>query len=135
MCHPSLLGLPPVERGRRRSGAFRRQSIEGLRQMSDLVNLAVIYYSATGTGTAIAAETGRAAEAAGAGVRVRKVAESAPRAAIESNPAWAAHHAATVDIPAPTHEDLVWADAGAARRAGRGGAQAVGRRRLTSWRC
>jgi NAD(P)H dehydrogenase (quinone) len=79
--------------------------------MSNLVNLAVIYYSATGTGTAIATEIGRAGEAAGAAVRVRKVAELAPRAAIESNPAWAAHHAATVDVPAPTHEDLVWADA------------------------
>jgi NAD(P)H dehydrogenase (quinone) len=79
--------------------------------MSDLVKLAVIYYSATGTGTQIATEIARAAEEAGAEVRVRKVAELAPQAAIDSNPVWAAHHAATKDVPAPTLADITWADA------------------------
>jgi NAD(P)H dehydrogenase (quinone) len=79
--------------------------------MSDLVKLAVIYYSSTGTGTAIAKEIAGAAEAAGAEVRVRKAAELAPQAAIDSNPLWAAHHAATADVPAPNPEDLSWADA------------------------
>lgn len=79
--------------------------------MSNLVNLAVVYYSATGTGTAIAKEIAGAAEAAGAEVRVRKAAELAPQAAIDSNPLWAAHHAATADVPAPRPEDLSWADA------------------------
>ncbi|MEO3927638.1 NAD(P)H-dependent oxidoreductase [Micromonosporaceae bacterium B7E4] len=79
--------------------------------MSNLVNLAVIYYSATGTGTAIAKEIAGAAEAAGAVVRVRKAAELAPRAAIDSNPLWVAHHAATADVPTPSPEDLTWADA------------------------
>ncbi|MET8992319.1 NAD(P)H-dependent oxidoreductase [Nonomuraea wenchangensis] len=79
--------------------------------MTNLVNLAVIYYSATGTGTKIATEIARAAEAMGAQVRVRKVAELAPQSVIDSNPAWAAHHAATADVPVPSPEDLIWADA------------------------
>ncbi|GAA0372803.1 NAD(P)H:quinone oxidoreductase [Micromonospora gifhornensis] len=79
--------------------------------MSHVVNLALIYYSSTGTGTNIANTMAAAAEAAGAQVRVRKVAELAPQAAIESNPIWAAHHAATADIPAPSSDDLTWADA------------------------
>ncbi|MEV6712747.1 NAD(P)H:quinone oxidoreductase [Lentzea sp. NPDC051208] len=79
--------------------------------MTTAVNLAVIYYSSTGTGTAIANEIAIAAEEAGAVVRVRKVAELAPQVAIDSNLAWAAHHAATADVPAPTEDDLSWADA------------------------
>ncbi|MEU1885988.1 NAD(P)H:quinone oxidoreductase [Micromonospora rifamycinica] len=75
------------------------------------INLAVVYYSATGAGTEIAGEMSRAATEAGAEVRVRKVAELAPPAAIEANPAWAAHHAATADVPAPGFDDLEWADA------------------------
>ncbi|WP_440105569.1 NAD(P)H:quinone oxidoreductase [Streptosporangium sp. H16] len=79
--------------------------------MSDIVNLAVIYYSSTGTGTAIAKEMAEAAEAAGANVRVRKVPELAPQAVIDSNPLWAAHHAATAEVPAPSLDDVAWADA------------------------
>jgi NAD(P)H dehydrogenase (quinone) len=76
--------------------------------VSDTVNLAVIYYSSTGTGTAIANEIAVAAAKAGAVVRVRKVAELAPQSAIDSNPAWTAHHAhaATADVPAPADDDL-----------------------------
>ena len=47
----------------------------------------------------------------GAEVRLLKVAELAPRAAIESNPAWVAHHAAIADLPEATAEDVAWADA------------------------
>ncbi|KOX07966.1 flavodoxin family protein [Micromonospora profundi] len=79
--------------------------------MSHNVNLAIVYYSSTGTGTAIATEMAHAAEAAGAEVRIRKAAELAPQAAIDSNPIWAAHHAATADVPAPSADDLIWADA------------------------
>lgn len=79
--------------------------------MSNLVKLAVIYYSSTGTGTAIAKEIAAAAEASGAEVRVRKAAELAPQAAIDSNPLWAAHHAATADVPPPSPDDISWADA------------------------
>ncbi|GAA1403846.1 flavodoxin family protein [Catellatospora coxensis] len=79
--------------------------------MSHPINLAVIYYSATGTGTEIVNEMSKAAEDAGALVRVRKVSELAPPAAIGANPAWAAHHAATSTIPAPSFDDIEWADA------------------------
>ncbi|MFH8612981.1 flavodoxin domain-containing protein, partial [Streptomyces sp. NPDC018029] len=52
------------------------------------VNVAVIYYSATGTVHALAQAIAQGAEKAGARVRLRKVAETAPEAAISANPAW-----------------------------------------------
>ncbi|MEU3410287.1 NAD(P)H:quinone oxidoreductase [Streptomyces sp. NPDC006658] len=79
--------------------------------MSTPVKLAVVYYSSTGTITEIAKELHDAGVKAGAAVRLLKVAELAPRAAIESNPAWAANHAATADIPEATAADVEWADA------------------------
>ncbi|MFF7581265.1 NAD(P)H:quinone oxidoreductase [Streptomyces sp. NPDC008061] len=79
--------------------------------MSTPVKLAVIYYSSTGTVTAIARELAQAAEKAGAEVRLLKTAELAPQAAIDSNPAWAANAAATADLPVAAPEDIEWADA------------------------
>ncbi|MFS4092090.1 NAD(P)H:quinone oxidoreductase [Streptomyces sp. AF1A] len=79
--------------------------------MSTPVKLAIIHYSSTGTITEIAKELHDAGVKAGAEVRLLKVAELAPRAAIESNPAWAAHHAAIADIPEATAQDVEWADA------------------------
>nr|ACX83635.1 putative flavodoxin [uncultured soil bacterium V167] len=79
--------------------------------MSNATKLAVIYYSSTGIGTEIARELGEAAEKAGAEVRVRRVAELAPQAAIEANPAWAANHRATAEIPEAAGADVDWADA------------------------
>ncbi|MEV4159721.1 NAD(P)H:quinone oxidoreductase [Nonomuraea dietziae] len=76
-----------------------------------MTNLAVIYYSSTGTITAIAREMAAAAEAAGASVRLRRVAELAPQAVIDSVPGWAENVAATSDIPEATPDDMVWADA------------------------
>ncbi|MDA8368664.1 MAG: NAD(P)H:quinone oxidoreductase [Nocardiopsaceae bacterium] len=79
--------------------------------MSDTVKLSIIYYSATGTGYEIAREIAETAEKEGAEVRLRKAAELAPAAAIESNPAWAANVEATKDIAEATADDVVWADA------------------------
>lgn len=79
--------------------------------MSIPVNVAVIYYSATGTNAAVAKEVAEAAEKAGADVRLRRVAELAPRTAIDSNPAWAANVEATSSIPEATPDDMEWADA------------------------
>lgn len=76
-----------------------------------MVNLAIIYYSATGGTYAQAQAMVAAAEAAGATVRLRKVAELAPEAAIQSNPLWAAHRDATTDVTEATLDDLEWADA------------------------
>lgn len=50
------------------------------------VNVAVIYYSATGTVHTLARAVADGAEKAGARVRLRKVAELAPPEAISANP-------------------------------------------------
>ena len=75
------------------------------------VKLAIIYYSSTGTNYQTAMAMKNAAEAADADVRFRKVAETAPDAAIDSNPAWRAHVDATQDVAIASVDDLVWADA------------------------
>jgi NAD(P)H dehydrogenase (quinone) len=74
------------------------------------VNAAVIYYSSTGTVHALARAVVEGAEQAGADVRLRKVPETAPREAIESNPAWSEHARDTADVLHASLEDLAWAD-------------------------
>jgi NAD(P)H dehydrogenase (quinone) len=75
------------------------------------VKLAIVYYSSTGTIAEIAKELHDAGVKTGAEVRMLKVAELAPQAAIDSNPAWAANHAATAGIPVATPQAIEWADA------------------------
>ncbi|MCL3860772.1 flavodoxin family protein [Actinotalea sp. K2] len=74
------------------------------------VKVAVIYYSSTGNVHDMAVRLEQAATAAGAEVRRRRVTEIAPQAAIEGNPAWAAHVDATRDEPTATPQDIDWAD-------------------------
>lgn len=76
-----------------------------------MTNVAVIYYSSTGNVYQLALGVAEGAEKAGAQVRLRRVPELAPDAAIDSNPAWRAHLEATADVPVATHDDLRWADA------------------------
>ncbi|CAN3128224.1 NAD(P)H:quinone oxidoreductase [Mycobacterium sp. smrl_JER01] len=76
-----------------------------------MTKLAVIYYSATGHGTAMANRVGAAAEAAGAEVRVRHIAETRDPESFAGNPAWTANYEATKDLPAASGDDIVWADA------------------------
>jgi NAD(P)H dehydrogenase (quinone) len=76
-----------------------------------MTKLAVIYYSATGHGTTMANRVAAAAEAAGAEVRVRHVAETRDPESFAGNPAWTANYEATKDLPAATGDDIVWADA------------------------
>jgi NAD(P)H:quinone oxidoreductase type IV len=71
----------------------------------------VVYYSATGTNDSLAQAVAEGASAAGAEVRVRLVAETAPAAAIAQNPAWQAFVARTADAPRATADDMDWADA------------------------
>jgi NAD(P)H dehydrogenase (quinone) len=88
---------------------MKRQPIsEGLLMT---VKLTVAYYSSTGTLDSMAERIAAAAEKAGAEVRVRHIAETAPREAIESNEQWAAHVEATKDAPTAAPDDLEWADA------------------------
>ena len=75
------------------------------------VKLAVIYYSSTGINYKLAKMAEEGALEAGAEVKVLKVQELAPDAAIDSNPAWRANVEATKDIPIATSADLEWADA------------------------
>ena len=76
-----------------------------------MTKLAIIYYSATGHGTTMAKRAAAAAEAAGAEVRLRHVAETRDPESFAENPAWTANYDATKDLPAATSDDIVWADA------------------------
>ena len=75
-----------------------------------MTNVAVIYYSATGTVYQLARAVTQGAQDAGAEVRLRRVAELAPDSAIDSRPEWRAHVDATADLPVATNDDLRWAD-------------------------
>ncbi|MFF9817572.1 NAD(P)H:quinone oxidoreductase [Streptomyces sp. NPDC014006] len=75
------------------------------------VNVAIIYYSSTGTVHTLAQAAAEGAEKAGAEVRLRKVAETAPPEAVGARPEWARHLEDTADVPEATHGDLEWADA------------------------
>jgi NAD(P)H dehydrogenase (quinone) len=74
------------------------------------VNVAVIYYSATGSVYRLAAAAAEAAEKAGGEVRLRKVRELAPDEAIASNEGWSAHVQESQDVPEATSDDMAWAD-------------------------
>ncbi len=76
-----------------------------------MTKLAVIYYSATGHGTSMAKRVATSAEAVGAEVRVRHVAETRDPASFADNPAWTANYQATNELPHATGDDIVWADA------------------------
>ncbi|MFD0048255.1 NAD(P)H:quinone oxidoreductase [Actinomycetes bacterium NPDC127524] len=75
------------------------------------INLAVIYYSMSGTNYQLSRWAEEGAKEAGAEVKVLKVPELAPSSVIEGNPAWKAHLEATEQVPEATLEDLEWADA------------------------
>lgn len=74
------------------------------------VKATIVYYSATGTIEQMAERLATAAEKAGAEVRLRHVAETAPAKAIEENEQWQDHREDVSDKPEPTPEDLTWAD-------------------------
>lgn len=75
------------------------------------VNVAVVYYSSTGTNYQLAKWAEEGAKEAGANVRVIRVPELAPDAAIDSNPEWRKHFDETQDVPVATSDDIEWADA------------------------
>jgi NAD(P)H dehydrogenase (quinone) len=76
-----------------------------------MTRLSVIYYSATGHGTAMARIVAEAGEKAGADVRLRHVAETRDPQSFSENPAWSANYEANKDLPVATGDDIVWADA------------------------
>lgn len=75
------------------------------------IKLAVIYYSSTGTNYQLAQWAKAGAEELGAEVKVLRVPELAPQAAIDSNPAWKAHAEKAKNVPLAKLDDLEWADA------------------------
>lgn len=75
------------------------------------VKLAIIYYSSTGTNYQMAKWAEEAAKETGAEVKLARVEENAPDAAIDSNPAWREHIDATTDVPIAEVDMLDWADA------------------------
>jgi NAD(P)H dehydrogenase (quinone) len=74
-------------------------------------NVAVIYYSATGTVHALAGAVAKGAASAGAEVRLRRVAELAPDGEIDQDPQWRRHVDAARSIAEASIDDLAWADA------------------------
>lgn len=76
-----------------------------------MVNVSVIYYSATGHGTTMARKVAEVAENAGAEVRLRHIAETQDPRTFADNPAWTANYEATKDEPTATGDDIIWADA------------------------
>jgi NAD(P)H dehydrogenase (quinone) len=75
-----------------------------------VTKLSIIYYSSTGTVDAMARRAAATAEKAGADVRLRHVAETAPQEAIDSQDDWKAHRAAVAEEPVAEPDDLAWAD-------------------------
>ncbi|MFG2289226.1 NAD(P)H:quinone oxidoreductase [Streptomyces sp. NPDC048595] len=75
------------------------------------VHVAIVYYSSTGTVHKLARAAAEGAEKAGAEVRLRKVAETAPPQAVDARPEWGRHLRDTADVAEAGHEDLEWADA------------------------
>ncbi|HZG56250.1 NAD(P)H:quinone oxidoreductase [Paenibacillus sp.] len=75
------------------------------------INLAVIYYSSTGTNYTLAQWAAEGAREAGAEAKIVKVPELAPSSVVQSNPAWASHLEATKDVPEVALSDIEWADA------------------------
>jgi NAD(P)H dehydrogenase (quinone) len=75
------------------------------------VKIAVVYYSATGSVHRLADAVAEGAASTGAAVRLRRVPELAPAAAIDRNPAWRDHiDTIAITVPEATLDDLVWAD-------------------------
>lgn len=75
------------------------------------VKLAILFYSTYGTNHAMAEVAAAAARAAGAEVKLLRIAETAPEAVVASQDAWKAQVEKAAAIPAAKPEDMEWADA------------------------
>ena len=75
------------------------------------VRLAIVYYSSYGTNHQMAEIAAEAAEQAGADVRLRRAAETAPDDVVEAQEAWSTQLELNSHIEEVTPDDMVWADA------------------------
>ena len=73
--------------------------------------LAIIFYSTYGTNHQMAEIAAEAARAAGAEVRLLRVAETAPDDVVAGQDAWKAQAERSAGIPLATPEDMEWANA------------------------
>lgn len=75
------------------------------------VKLAIVFYSTYSTNLEMARIAAEAATAAGAEVRLLRVAETAPEAVVNSQDGWKATVEKMSDIPVATPADMEWANA------------------------
>ncbi|MFV0245408.1 MAG: NAD(P)H:quinone oxidoreductase [Qingshengfaniella sp.] len=72
--------------------------------------IAIVFYSTYGTNHQVALAAAEAAKAAGAEVRVRRIAETVPEAVVNGQEPWKAQLEKMQDIPVVTPEDLEWSN-------------------------
>lgn len=75
------------------------------------VKLAILFYSTYGTNHAMAEIAAEAARAAGAEVRLLRIAETAPEAVVNAQDGWKAAAEKQSALPVATPEDMEWANA------------------------
>ena len=75
------------------------------------VKLAILFYSTYGTNHQMAEIAAEAARAAGAEVKLLRIAETVPEAVVNGQDAWKAQVEKVTDIPVAKPEDMEWADA------------------------
>ncbi|WP_103334437.1 NAD(P)H:quinone oxidoreductase type IV [Pseudotabrizicola formosa] len=75
------------------------------------VKLAILFYSTYGTNHQMAEIAAEAARAAGAEVKLLRIAETAPESVVNGQDAWKAQVEKVADIPVATPQDMEWADA------------------------
>jgi NAD(P)H dehydrogenase (quinone) len=75
------------------------------------VRLAILFYSTYGTNQTMAEIAADAARAAGAEVRLLRIAETAPAEAVNSQDGWKAQVARAASLPVATPDDMEWANA------------------------
>jgi NAD(P)H dehydrogenase (quinone) len=72
--------------------------------------IAIVFYSTYGTNHQVALAAAEAAKAAGAEVRLRRIAETAPADVVATQEAWKAQLDKVQDIPEVSHDDMEWAN-------------------------
>ena len=75
------------------------------------VKLAVVYYTTYGHNYEMAQVAAEAAREAGAEVRLRQVAETAPASVVDAQEAWKNQQEAMSDVPHASPDDMDWAEA------------------------
>lgn len=72
--------------------------------------IAIVFYSTYGTNHQVALAAAEAAKAAGADVRLRRIAETAPADVVAGQEAWKAQLDKVQDIAEVSHDDMEWAN-------------------------